>query len=312
MKLAMIGLGKMGANMVRRLANNKHEIIAYDVLHQTALDLEDELDSVSAADNLELLLTRLPSPRIIWLMVPHQFVDQTIDDLLTAGLAAGDVVIDGGNSNYKLSQQRGERLQQHNMHFIDSGTSGGVWGLDNGYSLMVGGSNEAVALVEPIFKSLAPSSDTGWGHVGPVGAGHYVKMVHNGIEYGMMQAYAEGFELMKAKDEMNFDMHQISRIWQHGSVIRSWLLDLIADALELDVEMSTVSDFVDDSGEGRWVVQDSIEEAVPTPVLTLALQMRFRSRQDPSYAGKVLNAMRAGFGGHPIKAVHVVKSKNNA
>ncbi len=312
MKLAMIGLGKMGANMVRRLVKDKHEIIAYDVLHQTALDLEDELDSVSAADNLELLLARLPAPRIIWLMVPHQFVDQTIDDLLTAGLAAGDVVIDGGNSNYKLSQQRGERLQQHNMHFIDSGTSGGVWGLDNGYSLMVGGSNEAVALVEPIFKSLAPSSDTGWGHVGPVGAGHYVKMVHNGIEYGMMQAYAEGFELMKAKDEMNLDMHQISRIWQHGSVIRSWLLDLIADALEQDVEMSALSDFVDDSGEGRWVVQDSIDEAVPTPVLTLALQMRFRSRQDPSYAGKVLNAMRAGFGGHPIKAVHVVKSKNNA
>ena len=304
MQLAMIGLGKMGANMVRRLVNDKHEIVAYDVSHQAALDLDNELDGVSAVDNLVTLLASLPTPRIVWMMVPHQFVDQTIDNLLTAGLATSDVVIDGGNSNYKLSQQRGVRLQQQGIHFIDSGTSGGVWGLDNGYSLMIGGSDDAVALVEPILKSLAPSSNSGWGHVGPVGAGHYVKMVHNGIEYGMMQAYAEGFELMYVKHEMNLDMHQISRIWQHGSVVRSWLLDLIADALEQDIEMSTLSDFVDDSGEGRWVVQDSIDEAVPTPVLTLALQMRFRSRQDPSYAGKVLNAMRAGFGGHPTKAVN--------
>ena len=303
MKLAMIGLGKMGANMVRRLANDKHEIIVYDVSHQAAIDLEKELDGVSAADDLKTLITSLPEPRVVWLMVPHQFVDQTIDELLTAGLSVGDVVIDGGNSHYKLSQQRGERLQQRGIHFIDSGTSGGVWGLENGYSLMVGGSDVAVTFIEPILKSLAPSSDTGWGHVGPVGAGHYVKMVHNGIEYGMMQSYAEGFELMNTKEEMNLDMHQISRIWQHGSVVRSWLLDLIADALEQDVDMNSLSDFVDDSGEGRWVVQDSIEQAVPTPVLTLALQMRFRSRQDPSYAGKVLNAMRAGFGGHPIKAI---------
>jgi 6-phosphogluconate dehydrogenase len=302
MKLAMIGLGKMGANMVRRLANDKHEIIVYDVSHQAAIDLEKELDGVSAANDLETLITSLPEPRVVWLMVPHQFVDQTIDELLTSKLGVGDVVIDGGNSNFKLSQQRGERLQQHGIHFIDSGTSGGVWGLENGYSLMVGGSDAAVTYVEPILKSLAPSSDTGWGHVGPVGAGHYVKMVHNGIEYGMMQSYAEGFELMNSKQEMNLDMHQISRIWQHGSVVRSWLLDLIADALEQDIDMNSLSDFVDDSGEGRWVVQDSIEEAIPTPVLTLALQMRFRSRQDPSYAGKVLNAMRAGFGGHPIKA----------
>ena len=302
MKIAMVGLGKMGGNMVRRLANDKHEIIVYDVSHQAAIDLEKELDGVSAADDLETLITSLPEPRVVWLMVPHQFVDQTIDELLTSKLGVGDVVIDGGNSNFKLSQQRGERLQQHDIHFIDSGTSGGVWGLENGYSLMVGGSDAAVAYVEPILKSLAPSSDTGWGHVGPVGAGHYVKMVHNGIEYGMMQSYAEGFELMNSKQEMNLDMHQISRIWQHGSVVRSWLLDLIADALEQDIDMNSLSDFVDDSGEGRWVVQDSIEEAIPTPVLTLALQMRFRSRQDPSYAGKVLNAMRAGFGGHPIKA----------
>ena len=224
-----------------------------------------------------------------------------IDALLSNGLSADDVVIDGGNSNFKLSQQRGERLAQSAIHFIDSGTSGGVWGLENGYSLMVGGSEAAIKIVEPVLQSLAPASDMGWGHVGPVGAGHYVKMVHNGIEYGMMQAFAEGFELMKHKSEMNLDVHQVSRIWQHGSVVRSWLLDLIADSLEQDVDMRALSDFVDDSGEGRWVVQDSIESAVPAPVLTLALQMRFRSRQDPSYAGKVLNAMRAGFGGHPIK-----------
>ena len=301
MKLAMVGLGKMGANMTRRLANGGHEVIAYDVTQQVTADLAKELDSVVAADTLEDLVKLLPAPRVVWLMVPHQYVDQTIEHLLSAGVEANDVIIDGGNSNFQLSQQRSKNLEDKGIHFIDCGTSGGIWGLENGYSLMVGGSNQAVAIVEPVLKTLAPSADAGWGHVGPAGAGHYVKMVHNGIEYGMMQAYAEGFELMHAKQEMELDMHQVSRIWQHGSVVRSWLLDLIADALEQDVEMGALSDFVDDSGEGRWTVQDSIDNAVPTPVLTLALQMRFRSRQDPSYAGKVLNAMRAGFGGHPIK-----------
>ena len=291
----------MGANMVRRLTKDAHEVVTYDVSHQAATDLEDELKGVEAVADLKTLLEKLPAPRVVWLMVPHQFVDSMIDDLLSNGLSADDVVIDGGNSNFNLSKQRGERLSQLGIHFVDSGTSGGVWGLENGYSLMVGGSDAAIERIEPVLKSLAPASDKGWGHVGPVGAGHYVKMVHNGIEYGMMQAFAEGFELMKEKTEMELDVHQISRIWQHGSVVRSWLLDLIGDALEQDVDMQALSDFVDDSGEGRWVVQDSIDSAVPTPVLTLALQMRFRSRQDPSYAGKVLNAMRAGFGGHPIK-----------
>ncbi len=301
MKLAMIGLGKMGANMVRRLSRDGHEIVAYDVAENAAANLQNELSGISAAGTLEELIENLPSPKVVWLMVPHTFVDEAISDLLSAGLNSGDVIIDGGNSNYKQSQQRGEMLQQQGVHFVDSGTSGGVWGLENGYSLMLGGSNEAIAIIEPALKTLAPSADSGWGHVGPVGAGHYVKMVHNGIEYGMMQAYAEGFELMHSKQEMDLDMHQISRIWQHGSVVRSWLLDLIADALEQDIEMSELSDYVDDSGEGRWTIQDSIENAVPTPVLSLALQMRFRSRQDSSYAGKVLNAMRAGFGGHAIK-----------
>jgi 6-phosphogluconate dehydrogenase len=234
-------------------------------------------------------------------MVPHRYVDQSIDELLAAGLEAGDLVIDGGNSNYKLSRQRAGRLLADDIHFVDCGTSGGVWGLENGYSLMVGGSREAVALLQPALRSLAPSPDTGWGHVGPAGAGHYVKMVHNGIEYGLMQAYAEGFELMQSHEEMALDLQQIATIWQHGSVVRSWLLDLIAEALGDPAQMAGLSDYVDDSGEGRWTVEDGIDNAVPTPVLALALQMRFRSRQDPSYAGKLLNAMRAGFGGHQIR-----------
>ena len=301
MKLAMVGLGKMGANMVRRLVRDGHEVVAYDLDTVSMENLASESDAITAADSPAALVAALPQPRVIWLMVPHQFVDNSIDDLTVAGTGAGDLIIDGGNSNFKLSQARAARLIESGIHFVDCGTSGGVWGLENGYSLMVGGSTAAVALIEPALKSLAPAPDQGWGHVGPAGAGHYVKMVHNGIEYGMMQAYAEGFELMQSKQEMELDMQQVAHIWQHGSVVRSWLLDLIADAFDDDVSLASLSDYVDDSGEGRWTVQDSIDQAVPTPVLTLALQMRFRSRQSPAYAGKVLNAMRAGFGGHRIK-----------
>ena len=221
---------------------------------------------------------------------------------MAAGMSKGDLLVDGGNSNFNLSKKRAADLQASGIHFVDSGTSGGVWGLGNGYSIMVGGSDEAVALVQPALESLAPAKDKGWGHVGPAGAGHYVKMVHNGIEYGMMQAFAEGFEMLDAKQDMNLDLQQVAEIWQHGSVVRSWLLDLIADAFADDQQLLSLSDYVDDSGEGRWTVQDSIDLGVPTPVLTLALQMRFRSRQDPSFAGKVLNAMRAGFGGHSIRS----------
>ena len=301
MKLAMVGLGKMGANMVRRLVRDGHEVVAYDLDTVSMETLASESDAITAAESLAALVAALPQPRVIWLMVPHQFVDNSIDGLTAAGTGAGDLIIDGGNSNFKLSQARAARLIESGMHFVDCGTSGGVWGLENGYSLMVGGSTAAVALIEPALKSLAPAPDRGWGHVGPAGAGHYVKMVHNGIEYGMMQAYAEGFELMQSKQEMALDMQQVAHIWQHGSVVRSWLLDLIADAFDDDASLASLSDYVDDSGEGRWTVQDSIDQAVPTPVLTLALQMRFRSRQSPAYAGKVLNAMRAGFGGHRIK-----------
>ena len=303
MKLAMIGLGKMGANMVRRLVGDGHEIIAYDVDAASTSALAEELDNVTAVHSMDELISSLAAPRVIWLMVPHQFVDQSIESLIEAGMVKGDLLVDGGNSNFNLSKQRAADLQVSGIHFVDSGTSGGVWGLENGYSIMAGGSDEAIAILRPALESLAPAKDKGWGHVGPAGAGHYVKMVHNGIEYGMMQAFAEGFEMLEAKKEMDLDLQQISEIWQHGSVVRSWLLDLIADAFNDDKSLSSLSDYVDDSGEGRWTVHDSIDLGVPTPVLTLALQMRFRSRQDPSFAGKVLNAMRAGFGGHSIRSV---------
>ena len=302
MKLAMIGLGKMGANMVRRLQGDGHEVIAYDVDYEAAQSLAQALDGVEAVSSLDELIKALPQPRVIWLMVPHQFVDNSIELLLQAGVEKGDLLVDGGNSNFNLSKQRGASLQEKDIYYVDSGTSGGVWGLENGYSLMVGGVDKAIDMLRPALESLAPAKDKGWGHVGPVGAGHYVKMVHNGIEYGMMQAFAEGFEMLEAKKEMELDLQQISKIWQHGSVVRSWLLDLIADAFDDDKSLSALSDYVDDSGEGRWTVQDSIDLAVPTPVLTLALQMRFRSRQDDAFAGKVLNAMRAGFGGHSIRS----------
>ena len=301
MKLAMVGLGKMGANMVRRLIADGHELVVYDVDVDTASSLAKEHDNISAVNSLEELVAALPAPRAIWLMVPHQFVDSSIESLLSAGVSKGDLLIDGGNSNFNLSKQRAVDLLASGIHFVDSGTSGGVWGLENGYSIMVGGSDEAVMMIRPALESLAPGKELGWGHVGPSGAGHYVKMVHNGIEYGMMQAFAEGFELLQAKEEMDLDLQQVSEIWQHGSVVRSWLLDLIADAFASDKDLALLSDYVDDSGEGRWTVQDSIELGVPTPVLTLALQMRFRSRQSPAFSGKVLNAMRAGFGGHAIK-----------
>ena len=303
MKLAMIGLGKMGANMVRRLVKDGHELIAYDVDDKSSTALADEHDNVTAVSSLEELIKSLPAPRVIWLMVPHQFVDQSIQSLTDAGIEKGDLVVDGGNSNFNLSKQRAADLYKQGIHFVDSGTSGGVWGLENGYSIMVGGTDEAIALLRPALETLAPAKDKGWGHVGPAGAGHYVKMVHNGIEYGMMQAFAEGFEMLDAKQEMNLDLQQVSEIWQHGSVVRSWLLDLMADAFKDDKSLSSLSDYVDDSGEGRWTVHDSIDLGVPTPVLTLALQMRFRSRQDPSFSGKVLNAMRAGFGGHSIRSI---------
>jgi len=301
MKLAMIGLGRMGGNMVKRLVAGGHEVVAYDVNPDPAKALAAELPAVSAAADLQDVIAQLPAPRTIWIMVPFQFVDDTIAGLRTAGLATGDLIVDGGNSNYKDGQRRGAELAADGILFSDCGTSGGVWGLKNGYSLMIGGETQGIAMIAPALTTLASNDGKGWGHVGPVGAGHFVKMVHNGIEYGMMQAFAEGFELMKAKEEFGLDMHQISRVWQHGSVVSSWLLDLIGDALEQDGELSALSDWMDDSGEGRWTVSEAVDLGIPTPVLALALQMRFRSREHEAFAGKVVNAMRAGFGGHAIR-----------
>ena len=301
MQLAMIGLGRMGGNMVRRLAKGGHEIVAYDVDAAPGKALAAELNTVTSAADLADVIHKLAAPRVIWVMVPHQFVDATIENLLAAGLETGDLIIDGGNSNYKEGQRRGRDLAEKGILFADCGTSGGVWGLQNGYSLMIGGEKAAIELIAPALTTLASNDGKGWGHMGPIGSGHYVKMVHNGMEYGMMQAFAEGFELMQAKDEFDLDMHQISRVWQHGSVVSSWLLDLIGDALEVDGDLSSLSDWMDDSGEGRWTAKESIDLGIPTPVMTLALQMRFRSRQKDAFAGKMVNAMRAGFGGHAIK-----------
>ena len=306
MQLAMVGMGRMGGNMARRLALGGHQVVAFDVDCDTAKAIATEFDEISATDDLPAMLAALAAlavPRVIWLMVPHQVVDASIKALLEAGLESGDLIIDGGNSNYKEAQRRAAELEKSGILFADCGTSGGIWGLKNGYSLMIGGSDDAITLISPGLTALAANDGKGWAHVGPVGAGHFVKMVHNGIEYGMMQAFAEGFDLMQAKKELDLDMHQIARVWQKGSVVSSWLLDLTADALEQDGDLASLSDWMDDSGEGRWTVNESIDLGIPAPVLTLALQMRFSSRQAPSFAGKIVNAMRAGFGGHPIKPV---------
>jgi len=302
MKLAMIGLGRMGGNMVKRLMQGEHEVVVYDVDTTPGKALAAEFDRVQAASDLKDVIAKLSTPRVIWVMVPHEYVDDTIANLLEAGVESGDLIIDGGNSNYKEGQRRGTELAEKGILFADCGTSGGVWGLQNGYSLMIGGEKQAIDLIAPALTTLASDDGKGWGHMGPVGSGHFVKMVHNGIEYGMMQAFAEGYDIMKAKEEFDLDMHQISRVWQHGSVVSSWLLDLTGDALEQDVELSSLSDWMDDSGEGRWTVNESIDLGIPAPVLTLALQMRFRSRQKDAFAGKIVNAQRAGFGGHKIKA----------
>lgn len=300
MDIAMIGLGKMGANMTRRLLRGGHSVVASD------LNAEAVAAAVAAgaqgAASLDEVITLLAPPRAVWIMVPAGAPTENIVTALATRLSPGDALIDGGNSNYQDSQRRAAMLAGHGIHFIDVGTSGGVWGLTEGYSLMVGGAAEAVARLRPIFETLAPAPETGWGHVGPSGAGHFVKMVHNGIEYGLMQAYAEGFEILRAKESLALDVHQIAEIWRFGSVVRSWLLDLTARALADDPTLSAIAGWVPDSGEGRWTVAEAIDLDVPAPIITLALQMRFVSRQDESYAARLLAAMRQQFGGHAVKA----------
>jgi 6-phosphogluconate dehydrogenase len=295
----MIGLGKMGANMARRLLRNDHEVVGFDLDPDAVGDLQSA--GGSGASSLAELTDTLEPPRVCWVMVPAgDAVDATLDDLIEL-LNEGDIVVDGGNSNYQDTLRRAERLQEAGLHYVDVGTSGGVWGLEEGYSMMVGGSEKAVETLRPALETLAPGPEKGWGHVGPVGAGHFVKMVHNGIEYGLMQAYAEGFHIMKAKDEFDLDLKQVAETWRFGSVIRSWLLDLTARALDGDQDLPEIAAWVDDSGEGRWTVQEAIDLDVPAPVITDALIQRLQSRQDDTYAHKLLAALRNQFGGHAVK-----------
>jgi 6-phosphogluconate dehydrogenase len=298
MRLAMIGLGKMGGNMVERLMKHGHSLVAFD--RDAATVAKYQGLGAAGAKDLADIVRQLPSPRVIWIMVPAgKPVDSTIDTLLPL-LSKGDILIDGGNSFFKDSMARAERVASQGIRFIDSGTSGGIWGLANGYCLMVGGDRDAVAHCEPIFTALA--QEGGYAHVGPSGAGHYVKMVHNGIEYGLLQAYAEGYEILAASKRFpDLDMRQIAELWQHGSVVRSWLNELAVDAFGKDARLSALKGFVADSGEGRWTVAEAIEEDVPAPVITLSLLMRLRSRQEDSFGAKVIAALRNEFGGHAVK-----------
>jgi 6-phosphogluconate dehydrogenase len=298
MQLAMIGLGRMGGNMVERLMRHGHKLVVFDRSAE-AVGKYQKLGATPAAD-LAALVKSLSAPRIVWIMVPAgDPVDETIA-ALKPGLSAGDIIIDGGNSNFHDTIRRGKQLASDKIELIDSGTSGGIWGLENGYCLMVGGSDSAVKHCEPIFTALAP--ENGYAHVGPTGSGHYVKMVHNGIEYGLLQAYAEGYEILHAsKTFPKLDLEQISEVWQHGSVVRSWLNELAASAFKRDASLGDLKGWVADSGEGRWTVQEAIDLDVPAPVITLSLQTRFRSRQADSFGAKVIAALRNEFGGHAVK-----------
>jgi len=300
-ELGMVGLGRMGSNMVRRLLDGGHRAVVYDPI-KDAVETIIEQGAVGA-NSLADLAQKLTMPRAIWLMVPSGEPTEDTVNTLAAELSPGDIIVDGGNSNYRDSMRRAEALSQRGLLFLDVGTSGGIWGVTEGYCLMVGGNSQAFRRIEPILQTLAPSPEQGYGHVGPNGAGHFVKMVHNGIEYGLMQAYAEGFELMQAKREFALDLPQIAEIWRHGSVVRSWLLDLAASALREDPKLEGIEAYVEDSGEGRWTVQESIELAVPIPVIAQSLQARFRSRQDQPFGGRLLAALRKQFGGHPTRQV---------
>ncbi len=296
MRIGFIGLGRMGANMVRRLVRDGHQVVAYNRTAEKTREIMTE--GAEGAFSLQELVSKLEAPRVIWVMVPAgDATEAMIDDLMPL-LSAGDTIVDGGNTNFHDDVRRHAKVAQSGLRYVDAGVSGGIWGLQVGYCMMVGGDPEAVKPLEPIFLTLAPTD--GYAHVGGPGAGHYVKMVHNGIEYGLMQAYAEGFEIMHASD-YKLDLAQIAGIWRYGSVVRSWLLELLTDALGKDAEFSTIQGWVADSGEGRWTVQEAIDHDVPAPVITVSLQTRFRSRQDESYGAKLLAALRNEFGGHAVK-----------
>ncbi len=298
MELGMIGLGRMGGNMAMRLMKAGHRVVANS---RTAASVNKVVaEGAEGAYSIEELVDKLATPRTIWLMVPDTTVDRVLEGLLPL-LCTGDIVVDGGNSYYKETMRRAGELDAKGIGYVDAGTSGGVWGLAEGYCMMVGGADEHVERICPLLEALAPSAEQGWGHVGPVGSGHFVKMVHNGIEYGMMQAYAEGFSILKAKEEFDLDIHQVAEMWRHGSVVRSWLLDLIKDALAEDTELEDISPWVPDSGEGRWTVAEAIELNRSAPVITLALLQRLASRDEESYSDRLLSVLRNQFGGHAVK-----------
>jgi len=300
MELGMVGLGKMGGNMTVRLVQGGHSVVGF-ARKKEVVDLVVR-QGAKGADSLANLVQQLKPPRVVWLMIPSgDPVDQALDQLHGL-LAPGDYIIDGGNSYYRDTLRRAQLVRSWGLRFVDVGTSGGIWGLKEGYSMMVGGEKADVEHVRPILETLAPGPDRGWGHMGPVGSGHFVKMVHNGIEYGMMQAYAEGFAVLQAKADFALDLHQVAQVWRYGSVVRSWLLELTEEALAENPTLKGVAPYVVDSGEGRWTVTEALELNIPAPVITLALQQRLRSREADPFTEKLLSMMRNKFGGHEVKS----------
>ncbi len=300
MKFGIVGLGRMGGNMARRLARQGHRIAIHNRSQAVSLALAAETGHLACA-SLADLVAALEAPRIVWLMLPAGEATRTALETLAPLLAPGDLVVDGANGHYKDDAPRAAALAARGIDFADAGVSGGVWGLENGYCIMLGGGEAAATRLRPWLDALAPAPGRGWLHTGPVGSGHYVKMVHNGIEYGMMQAFAEGFALMRQKPGFDLDLAAIAELWRHGSVVRSWLLDLSAEALARDADLSAIEPFVADSGEGRWTALDAVEQGIPAPVMSLALMMRFASQGGNDYAAKLLAMMRRGFGGHAVK-----------
>ena len=301
MKIAMLGLGKMGGNMATRLIRNGISVVGYDTSKETISKLAQE-ENLIPSKSVEYAVNQIEGARIIWMMLPAgEITEKQIDDLIPM-LNPKDIIVDGGNSNYKHSVKIGKKLKEHGIGFMDCGTSGGVWGLENGYCLMVGADKDVAKEVEPVLRALAPNQQDGWLHVGPIGSGHYTKMIHNGIEYGMMESLAEGLELLKGKSDFNIDLAKVTELWRHGSVVRSWLLDLTAESLDGDQNLDNIEPYVADSGEGRWTVVESVDLGIPAPVLSLALQVRFRSQEKQNgYGYKLLSIMRNAFGGHMLR-----------
>jgi 6-phosphogluconate dehydrogenase len=302
MDIGIVGLGRMGANMARRLARRGVRVAAFDISPVARGALGQE-PGITPCGDLRGVVSALPAPRVLWLMLPAGEVVERAFEELAACAAEGDVLVDGGNSYYKDSIRRHRALSARGLHLIDAGVSGGVWGLEKGYAIMLGGSQDAVARIEPLVRLLAPAPDAGWLHCGPPGAGHFAKMIHNGIEYGMMQAYAEGLSLLKAKSELGIDPAALAECWRHGSVIRSWLLDLISGFLHRQRDLESIRPVVADSGEGRWTAIEAVELGVPAPVMSLALMARFASQGQDDYASRLLAMMRASFGGHSVHPV---------